>query len=157
MEVVRPLRSMPDATPREPVRSELSVAVAFTSSFLVLPSLSPVPLPEVGFVVGVNLGSRLMIDAGFGFAYLAAGAKLFLGTGDVAPYLVGRVGATPWTGEFVQGGIGLDVSRPDGTYAYMEGGPLLAHSDITTDGSTSPPANWRTIDIEATFGYGKRF
>jgi hypothetical protein len=145
------------ATPRAPVRSELSVAVAFTSSLLVLPHLTPVPLPEAGFVVGVNLGSHLMIDVGAGFAYLAAGAKLFLSTGDIAPYLVGRVGATPWTGEFVLGGIGLDVSRADGTYAYMEGGPLLAHSGSTTDGATPPPAHWRTVDVEATFGYGKRF
>ena len=111
------------------------------------------PLPEAGIVVGVNLESHVMIDVGAGFVYVAAGAKVFLSTGDIAPYLVGRVGATPWTGEFVLGGIGLDVSRSDGTYAYMEAGPLLAKSDTTTDGSPQ----WRTIDVEATFGYGKRF
>jgi hypothetical protein len=102
--------------------------------------------------VRVNLGSHLMIDLGAGFVYLAAGAKLFLSTGDIAPYLVGRVGATHWTADFVLGG-GLDVSRADGTYAYMEAGPLLAQSDTATDGSS----HWRSIDLEATFGYGKRF
>jgi hypothetical protein len=99
-----------------------------------------------------------MIDAGAGFVYLTAGAKFFFTTGDVAPYLVGRVGDTPSTGRFVFGGIGLDVSRADGTYAFMEGGPMLAHSDpMTSEGLTSPAVSWRTIDFGATFGYGKRF
>jgi hypothetical protein len=145
-------------TPHTPVRSELGISVAFTSSLLIPTSPVTIPFPGVGIGVGVNLGSRLMIDAGAGFIYLTAGAKFFFTTGDVAPYLVGRVGAAAATGTFVFGGIGLDVSRADGTYAFMEGGPMLAHSDLLMDeGMTSPAVYWRTIDFAATFGYGKRF
>jgi hypothetical protein len=154
-DIVSPPPLVEDATPMRPVRSELSVSIALNTGLLVLPKLAPLPLPEVGFVVGLNLGSRVLVDVGVGFAYFAGGAKLFLGTADITPYLLGRVGATPWTGEFVLGGAGLDVSRADGTYAYVEGGPLLARSEEPD--VSPPPAHWRTIDIAATFGYGKRY
>jgi hypothetical protein len=147
--------SLPTAHSRRSIRAERFIGVAFTGGLLVLPDATPLPLPEVGLEVGINVGSYLMINVGAGFLQAAAGAKLFLGRGEVAPYFVARLGYSPWDdGPFVSSGLGVDVSRSDGTYAFAEVTPMLARSSLS---DTVPEHNWRTINVQATFGYGKRF
>lgn len=131
--------------------------MAFTGGLLVLPQAAPLPLPQVGLEVGINVGSYLMIDLGAGFLQAAAGAKLFLGRGEVVPYCVARLGYSPWGGAFVSSGLGVDVSRSDGTYAFAELTPMLARSTVVDSGNPTTEPNWRTINVQATFGYGKRY
>jgi hypothetical protein len=150
------LSSLPSARARRPIRSERFLAMALTSGLIVFPATTPFPLPEVGFDIGVNLGPHFMVDVCGGLALIAGGAKVFLGKGDIVPYVVARFGATPWTGPFASGGVGIEVSRSDGVYAFAEASPMLARSKL--DNSEFPPAErWRTLDAHAMFGYGKRY
>ena len=155
---VSPPERLPAPRPRSSPRAERFVAWAFTSGVLLLPPWTWVPVPEVGFNLGFNLGPYLMLDLGAGIAQIAGGGKLLLGTRELVPYVVARFGATAWTGWFVLAGLGLDLTREDGTYAFIEAGPMLARNRPNEDDlSDNPPAHWRTVTGSATFGFGKRY
>ena len=129
-------------------RAANPLGVAFTSSLFAGPDVH-FPVPDVGVALGVNLGPWVMLEGAVGIPYAFAGAKLFWSRDDVTGYVAGRVGVAP--GDILGlGSIGLDVSRDDGTYAFVEAGPLFARTTSTTDASRT----WRFSIGVIAFGIG---
>jgi hypothetical protein len=137
-------------------RAEHPGSIAFMSNLFAGRAI-PFPIPTIGFTLGVNIGPWISLEGDVGIPFAAGGAKLFWGRQEVAGYLSARFGVLA-SGELMAvGGLGLDVSREDGTYAFVEAGPLWLRSNSTSSDGTTSIRSWGFQVIVAAFGIGKRF
>jgi hypothetical protein len=112
---------------------------------------------HIGGTLGMNLGPFVMVDLTAGLPHALAGVKLLFGRGEMSGYLAGRAGVLVWSphNPLLLASLGLDISRPEGTYAFIEAGPVIHRTSV--DSFSGTPGQWRFVVVQVAYGIGKRF
>jgi hypothetical protein len=147
-----------EALPVPAVVDSPRTARLFAASFAAGVFAGPVGIaPHVGVTLGVNLGRYLMVDLAAGGPHALGGIKVLFGRGEITGYAAARAGLFLFSERppLLLASLGLDVSRPEGTYAFIEVGPVIYHRRANSYEAT--PSEWLFGAVQVAYGIGKRF